>query len=641
MSESFAERVKRLAAEREARANSEAPAGPPAPTVEHDPDLIPDVEPYERSESDLEIERIIEGIDILDAYDKYVGKMKPKVGSKRESIMISCPKPDHPDRNPSAWINLDKGTWFCGSCQEGGDKFDLAAQALGFGSDYQSGSNFPALLKAMAEREGYVVRTTPAGTTYVEEQNDPEPDVEPAEEAGETESSDPKPRHLAAVPAPEPDEPVAFDPTDDLIRESRVIDYPSINWRSMLPDMTFLRRWMECTAAVDDVTSEYYFWLGLEAIGLAAGRECVLADSPEVTANLFVCLYGPSGDGKSRSIRPLMDLLRKALPYDHDDEHSTGAHIVPSPGSAEALVDSFSKPVYDPTNPKKLLYHAPVRGMVRLDELSTLMSRASRAGSAMKPTLMEFYDCYHRVELKSRGAGLVVAEQPFANIVTTTQPKAMKDLVSVTDARSGFLNRWIMACGPGKTKVPFGRTGLSIDRCIDPLREIRAFASTSHQITMTDEALDIWSSFFHDVLEPDRSGDNTDLLTRGDLILKKIMLLLALDRHETAVSAATCVDAISLWDYIKASYQLIQGELRFVDQFEEARIAIREACERFQERTGEGATMRDLNRLLAHKDLNIMAIRQVLPAMVQIQELEERTTQGKRGPKTTRYWAVS
>src|SRR5919205_290414 len=112
-------------------------------------DLIPeDDTSYERSEDDIAIDRVIERITVDAAYDRWIRKPRPRERTgKREGVMISCPMPNHADRNPSAWMNLDKGTWYCAGCDMGGDVLDLASIHFGI-PDYKSGENFRRLREA-------------------------------------------------------------------------------------------------------------------------------------------------------------------------------------------------------------------------------------------------------------------------------------------------------------------------------------------------------------------------------------------------------------------------------------------------------------------------------------------------------------
>jgi len=658
VSESFQERLRRLQAERaekplavemdspgeDANVKPVRPLTPvPVATVEHDADLIPEVEPgYEHNEDDDEIDRLVDSIDILEAYRRWCGKMEPNPRGKRESIMVSCPKPEHPDKNPSAWINLDKETWFCGSCNEGGDKFDIAAYHHGFDvPGYKDGKNFPDLRRRIAEDLGYVIKRTLGGKEYIERieiesdvtddavVEDPKPVVE----------HDAKPDAKGAKGDDEPTAAVLHFPVPDDFEDEELLEYPTIDWYAVTPPDSFLRRWMEATSG-DDLPDEFYFWLGMQAIGLAVGRDTVLSDSPAVNANLFICLFGPSGQGKSRAQRALTELLREALPYDPDDPASSGTYLVPSPGSAESLVDAFSKPIYDPTDPKKLIGHSPVRGLVRFDELATLTGRGSRAGSVMKPTLMSFFDGERIVELKSRGAGHAIANLPFASCVTSTQPRAVRDLLVASDADSGFLNRWIFACGRDKVKVSFGRRRIDITECVDLLRKIRAWSSSVDSIGLTDEAFKVWDEFFHSTLEPSRAEEEESLLTRTDLHLKKIMLLLAIDRGERNVSAATATDAISMWEYLRRSYKMLGGDIG-MGPLEDAHQYIIGAMRNYQTRHKRAISRRELRNLLKRKKIALENYARVLKLMQEVGEIEEVISKTDGGKKVARYRVVN
>ncbi len=105
-----------------------------------------------RGSGESAIDGFLTGVDILDAYGRWCGKMEPEPGGKREGIKISCPNPAHPDNDPSAWINLDKGTYCCGGCQEGGDKYTIA----GYHFDLDTKTQFPELKLAMAKDCGYI-----------------------------------------------------------------------------------------------------------------------------------------------------------------------------------------------------------------------------------------------------------------------------------------------------------------------------------------------------------------------------------------------------------------------------------------------------------------------------------------------------
>ncbi len=590
MTETAVERVKRKRAE--------MGLSSPKPVelndnLSFDDDLIPDIGPqtFTRTPEDQDIDGLLDGVDILEAYNRWCGKSKPDSGGKRESIMVSCPNPGHEDKHPSAWLNLDKGVYTCAPCGfAGGDKYDIAAHRFGFNvPGYKRDGTFPELRKRMAEDLGYTVTKTATRTL-----------VTVAEEPEESDASQPPPAVLALVPTP------------------KVVPVVKIDWRDIIPEDTFLWQWME-VCCEDDLPEEFYFWLGLMALGFAAGDDAVLRDNPHVKANLFVALYGPTGIGKSRAMRVLIELLLKALPYEHSDPNSKGISLIASPGSAEGLLDSFSKPIMDPVNPKVIMGYGQVRGLLRIDELSDIMGRAARHGSVMKPMLMRFYDAYGNIDLHSRGAGYVKAENPYCSALTSSQPKAIRDLLAQTDADSGFVNRWVFAVGEPKKLIAIDREPLDVDSCVDLLRGLRAWSSGGREIKLDDGAKDAWAAFFEEVIEPIKVSGEDSLLSRTDLTIKKLMLLFAINEKQSAVTAGIVERVLTLWPYLCYSYKALANEIG-LGEFEDCRMAVLSYIAEYQETHGHGPTARDMSRHLP-KRLTRELIMKVVANLEQMGEI--------------------
>ena len=372
-----------------------------------------------------------------------------------------------------------------------------------------------------------------------------------------------------------------------------------------------------------DQPEEYNFWLGLQALALAVGDRAVLLDEPVVKANLFVCLYGPSGIGKTKAVKTLTGLLREALPYNHTDPECAGAYVTPQPGSAEALVDLFAREIHDdPSDPKKVTGYGAVRGLVRFDELATLMGKANRAGSVMKPTLIELFDSYEPIELKTRGSGLTRAERHFCCATTTTQPGAVRELLVQTDADSGFVNRWVFAVGPLKELVAYGATPVDIGALVDPLRAVRAWASSGRDLRLVGDALEVYRAFFKRDIAPLRMSDSATLLARVDLILKKLIVLFCANEMITVPSKELVERAISLFPYLCASYNLLVGQIG-VGQFELCRQRVQDIVSGFEAREGRPMPRREFNRALG-KRFSKKLVLDVIRTMVALGELDER-----------------
>lgn len=639
--------------------------------AEFDDDLIPDVGRGPRAPDELDT--ILDGVDILQAYERWCGKMAPKVGSKRESVMISCPIPGHADKNPSAWMNLDKGTWYCGACQQGGDKFDIAAFRLGFNvPGYKTDGNFPELRRQMGADLGYVV-TRSGGQDFVqpEKEREAKPSAAPTENrenSGNASSVASKASSVGIDPAPtlkerrkkagEPpkkpevvaDAPKAEAPSESSANEktapskkapsfggvsAAVMHEVRIEWRDIVPPGTFLYQWMMETSQ-DDLPEEHYFWLGLSALGLAAGRDCYLNDYPPVFGNLYICLFGSSGSGKTRAVGNLSRLVREALPHDPLDPHSTGTKMVPTPGSAEALIDSLTNPVFDPADPKHIIEYAPIRGMLRFDEFATLAARAAWSGSSLKPILMELFDGYGPVSVHTRGSGIVTTDNYLVSTFTSTQPGAIRKLLGGADIDSGFLNRWVFTLGPAKSMASYQRGSINTQGLVGPLQNARRWCRHAIPnptvVDLSPEAVDEWEKFFRAKIEPLRLGLNP-LLARTDLLLKKAMLLFAINEEEPIITPEMVRRACTLYEYLMLSWGVLGGQIGTGGEFAECVEGILKVVKEASD--SEGLSMREIGRSQRRFTPDIVA--RAVKSLVDIGELQEETSRRGRGPATKRY----
>lgn len=603
------------------RAEAEAQQKP-AVQVVVDEDLIPDQQ-YERSEEDQQMDAVIDGIDILGAYRQWCGKeVDEKTTNRTEGIMVSCPIPGHRDAHPSAWINRDKQTWFCGACQEGGDKYDIAAYHFGYPvPKYKEGANFHELRREMAESMGFTFTKLPGGAVEVSG---------PADE----------PPLIVAAPEPEPGKVVELFPTeDDDDEDEDALLFPKLDWQTIAPVGTFLDEYMKATTQ-DDLPEEYHFWNALLAIGFALGRDVTLYDKRPVYGNLFVCTLGHSGSGKSMARAHLDTLLKQALPHDWNDANSKGVRKVSSPGSAEVLIHNFQKPVMDPTNPKVVAWYAPVRGMIDFNELSSLVGRASRLGNVLVPTLMQFYDVEDDVSTSSMTHGLKQASHPFASALTTTQPRALRGLLTKADVSSGFLNRWLFAPGTPKKRVAIGGVRVDMTPAVAPLKRILAWASgfkADEMIDWSPEAYTRFTEFYHTQIAPDQAKAPNDILTRVDLLMKKLVLLFTANRMEKVAPVESVEDAIACYEYIIAAYG-ISSESIGISRDKEIEQAVEAVLQRKTAQDKGGLTPRDISRSLARKGYTSKELERVLDAMAKMGYVEiVKTKQGSIGRPATRY----
>lgn len=603
--------------------NKAAVSAEQEPKIDWD-EFVPDTGTVLSAE-DQALDDAIRRMSIVDAYNRWCKKSRPdtRSGRQREGIKVSCPNPKHPDKNPSAWLNTNKNLYYCSGCAQGGDVWDIAAWHFGYGvPDYKRDRDqFRELREKIGNELGFqVVRGL--SVTYLVTPGDEEQSVLPI-----------------ATPAPVGKLPSAVveEQAEEAAAE-KISQAPVIDWRSILNDDSFLQSWLEATT-IDDCPEEYHFWTGLMAIGFAVGRNRVLADFRPVVPNLFVCFVGPSGSGKSTAKAHLVKIVQDVMPYDYDNPFSSGTKHISSPGSAEYVVKMFSAPIPDPALPKRILGHAPVRAQLDFEELSSLMGISGRAGSVMKPVLLEIYDGATTLGSGSLTHGDRVSRDPFGQVTSTTQDGSLRALLSKGDEVSGFMNRWVFAAGKLKRQRSLGGAMVDLREAGEKLKAIHRWADTTKQLSMTPEAFERWDGFFHEVLTPTKTiseKDGSALLNRLDLLFKKLIVLFACNAMENEVSLTSVNRAISLYGYILQTYGIVNREMAITDE-SDINEKIIDAIRKFMSANGKGPTIRELYPTVKKLGTQKLII-EVVKNMEQLGLIDPvPSPAGQRGRPTVRY----
>ena len=644
-------------------------------------------------QNELQLDQLISRISILDAYKMFCGKMTPKVApGQYESIMISCPSAAHADRNPSAWVNTRSNLWKChgGKCDaDGGGVIDLVGATMGIlSATDRKGKNYHDIRRHIGRSYGWdFVRKSsgsyvaiPPGARAVEPVRI---GSESGTDAGDTEAvrqDDGVPAHGAAdaahvaadagneqvapaavqQPGPGTDQPVTADgmaapavapapvadpaagtvatvvPLAQLDEDSD--NLPDMNWRAVFQEESFIRSYM-VEASNDDVPEMYHMAHALLGIGMCLGRNVTLADRWPVYGNLLVCLLGRSGEGKSKSRGYINSILAEVLPYDESEPFPTGAKFISSPSSGEGLVTAFRR--FEKINGKptgKVL--GDVKALVDYGELAGLTGRASRLGNIIKPTILEFYDCQSRIGFTNKMDGEVVAMNAYASFATTSQPDKLSDLLSKGDTVDGFLNRWNFFTGTSKRKMSLFTAPVDFAVATAQLQQIAQYAAATHTLGWTDGAYEAWDSFFHTVIEPTKKADRGDMLNRADLMMKKMILLLAANKLEKNVSKETVEQAIKFWPYFIDCYKLIDKSVGAPksNQIEEKILQI---IRNFQAKNkGKYITKGMLRTRTRHLSLSSDEFLKALMNLEKMDEIKERPSIGAGRP-TTLFEAVS
>lgn len=564
-------------------------------TPSWDADLVPEVAKptltVDQAKERYEIDQVLGGIDIVEAYNRWCKKSVADPAGKRESIMVSCPSPSHPDRNPSSWLTLDKGdggVGYCEPCQLGYDKYDIAAWHFGFDVPGYKGSDFPELRRKMAEDLGYTVVVSGKDEWLSRTEHPTQPlqvaeaktrEVAPEKRADEDAAS---PGTIVLAPATEK----TFDPIDQFLLDEIVI--PTFDWRRLkLQQDSFLARWLNLTSDSYE-PEEFYLWEGLMALGCAVGNRVAYDDTIPVRPNLMVCLIGATGAGKSIAISVFEQLIRTSFPW--DSSIGGGVRLVSSPGSGEALLDQFQHSVMDSVTKKVEFF--PVNGLYRESELASFAKRTARPGNTMRELIMDLYDRSHPVSSVSRTAGSVTASDHFMQMITSTQPMSLQTLLTTADAGAGFLNRWVFAFGAYKVRPPRNALRINIDPCVDLLRRVKGWGSPGKQVKFVDgsDAAKLWDKFYMSSIHPLTMDEDAWMAARLPLLAKKMVLLFAINDHSTEIQVQHVQGLMAMWPYLLRCYGIVsenigQDEVEDCSKKIEAYLAAH---------LGEGYTLREI-----------------------------------------------
>lgn len=579
--------------------------------------LIPGDQYDGHSPEKTEIDEILDKVGIVEAYNKWCGKSKVSIRSgQTESIKVRCPIPGHVDNRPDAWLNTDKNLWHCGPCEQGGDKYIIAAYHFGMSvPGYKA--EFPKLKRLMAESLGWVYVPQPGKKDPILYK--PDTVAEAIELGVEKLASVTMINADAAAMIPEP-------PIKQL----------KLDWREVTETDTFLDVYMR-QCIIDDAAEEFHFFNALMTIGLAVGRDVKLYDSSSVYANLLVCLLGKTGDRKSRSFAHTKRLLARALHFESGDDFPTGVQYSGNVASGEALINIFQKPVYDPVNPKIITTYAPIRGLVNFEEFSALAARASRPGNTLKDTIISFYDADPYISTSSMTHKTVTATEAFCSIFATTQPESLKGLMTQSDTTSGFLNRWIFVSGTSKRIVAIGGEIIDIEPCVAPLQDIHGWKPPHGTITWSEDAAKLFTLHFHTKIEP--AKDEQPMLARLDLLEKKLILLLCINGKHAVVTEDIVKRVISMHEYLVETYATPAAQAGMREE-NEIVAEIKRQVERITSKNSNGATWSSLTRALVAKNWPDELVRRKWEQLIKFGEIEEQPRAAKTG-RPTQFFKIA
>lgn len=322
-----------------------------------------------------------------------------------------------------------------------------------------------------------------------------------------------------------------------------------INWEDFLQPDTPLYRMMKA-AAVTDIPDEFVLFSIYTAFGAQIGRRVELVDSVRpVDGALWTVLSGDTGTKKSTVAMQMERILHNVCP----PSGSNGVKLQGTPASGERFMDMLrreetigvgvSVEVEECVNSASFMY---------VDEFSMLATAMGRAGNTLGSHLLQVYGCGRdQIVRPTEAMGRVSfpVTGPLLGILSTTQPNRLMTMLDQYDVASGYMNRFVFIGGvPRRICVPMMGFGPDWDavqaefqlienrlNCADrfiPMHD-KAFVDKPWQLTPDSGGLVRLREW---IMEQDRIMAETDnsmireMLARRDLLIKKLVLLMAVNR---------------------------------------------------------------------------------------------------------------
>lgn len=601
-----------------------------------------------------------------------IWKVERDISSWRgDSNKFMCPSPTHDNPGAhtfSAWGSKEKGVWTCtkgcGKGYGGGDKFTLA-EFLYDDQDFHRVAERLALdFRGVRKPEAKDVIAAPL---QVREEEKEEPEHL---------------KYLNRKPGNYPLTITTFNKDfDDTVISSKVVivmpgdqkievpdDFaewmgdgedehssPTYSWRDVLAldpaGDTFLHRYCE-EASHDTTPDEFNLFNGLIGIGLIVGNRVSSPDFTPLSPNFGIVLVADSGGGKTRSVSHIRNILSIIEP----EGRGTGVKFVSSPASGQMLVRSFIHEEPDPVSGMPVRF--PVKGVILYDEFSELATQTGALGSIIKEKLHAFIDHARVVEYSSMGSGRMISEGSFASVITATQPGRFKDLLTKSDAASGFINRFLFIMGTPKPQRARGAVALDWTGCIESLKAIRSKYSSVKSLDWSFEANTYFEGLFHTRIEKLKSYDKKDILTRLDLNIKRMILAFAINDRADEIQLHHVKMAEALLSYIVKCYggvitRIVTSKKNTVVDWCHVRIAALELLN-YNKRKAEwieagsqgefnpgsyGVTIAMLKREYRSKGWEDDEVKRAIDFLKNTDMIHGVEGIGKRGPKTVYYHA--
>lgn len=185
------------------------------------------------------------------------------------------------------------------------------------------------------------------------------------------------------------------------------------------------------------------------------------------------------------------------------------------------------------------------------------------------------------------------------------------------------------------------RSAIRVDltESVDLLKRIRAWGGIERDVQFTDAGFEEYEKFVRKQVFPLQIKDESDLLTRLDLTMKRMILLFCINEKRVDADTDIVKKVEPILDYLIDCYRILNAEIG-ITQLSEITTEIMRHIVRIQESTGRGATARDLSVRMKRKNYSPDLIKRALETLVALDWIDIEKNKGPGRP-TIRYRAVA
>ncbi len=192
-------------------------------------------------------------------------------------------------------------------------------------------------------------------------------------------------------------------------------------------------------------------------------------------------------------------------------------------------------------------------------EFGAVLRVMSRDGNSLSGVIRDAWDGEDLAPMTK--GNRIRATAPHIGIVGhVTQEELLRHLTD-TEASNGFGNRfmWLLVRRSKELPFPTVPEDSKLNPLIIKMRNVLEFGKNNGQLSLTQDAKDIWTAVYHS-LSLDRLGLAGAILNRSEAYVMRLSALYALLDSKRKIDAAHLQATLALWEYSEKSTYLIFGD---------------------------------------------------------------------------------